>query len=106
MRARRDLQWYDHRNQNLLHSQRHKVLKLLDYKCVERNGDGFLVKPIPGYNTRTYTITPIRTGAGLMVDIACNCQYFTMKHEPCSHIGAVREWLARQRGQMELINET
>ena len=89
---RRDIQWYDHRTKSLRYSQRYKILKFLEYDCIKRENRVYLCRPIPGYNVRTYTIVP-----SLHSDVFyCNCQYFVMTGSVCSHIGAVREHIARE----------
>jgi hypothetical protein len=79
-------QFYDHRTEQLAHSQQEKVRKLVER--VEQTSEAtFACRPIPGYNKRTYTIR--RSGE----IFSCNCQHYVTKGTPCSHIGAVWEWL-------------
>ena len=89
--------WLDDTIEKLSRPQRRKVKRFLKLGCVTRQGGGFLVSPLPGNNV-TYRVKVILDGF-----YECECQFSQTKHVACSHIGAVREWLARQEGQLNLI---
>jgi hypothetical protein len=97
------IQYYDHRTKTLLKSQRYKIRKLLEYGCIWKvestTGKIFKCFPIEGYNKTTYTILIDKLGE------VCNCQYFIKNEKTCSHIGAVREFIARN-GNDEGIQNT
>lgn len=79
------IQKYNPQTGLLTKSQQYKIRKLVEHKCIERLGeDTWIVKPIPGYNSTTYTITRGMTG-----QLSCNCQFFATKQTDCSHIGAM-----------------
>lgn len=81
-----EIQHYNPRRGILTKSQQYKIRKLVEHNCVERTGpDTWRCKPIPGYNSTTYTIN---RKYGMY---ACTCQYWTMHNglQECSHIGAM-----------------
>lgn len=85
------VQFYSEHAQKLLKPQQLKVLKFLQEDCIQYEGGGvFVCKPLKDYNKTTYRITkdPID-------EFECTCQYNKTTGEPCSHIGAVYEFLAR-----------
>lgn len=92
-----EVQFYDHRTGELLKSQREKVLKFIEHDCIQQIDEfTYECRPIPGYNTRTYTIRVDRT-----LTYRCNCQHYVMHETPCSHIGAV--WEFRERSYRNVI---
>jgi len=93
------VQYYDHYEEKLKHSQELKAKKFVSMGLIGYNKEGqcFVCEPIPGYNTRTYQIKKKLDGR-----FRCNCQYITtqerkieqgvLKEEdskPCSHIAAL-----------------
>jgi len=79
-----DLPYYDHELMELRGSQISKARKLNQLGKVRKiDSYTWLVLPIEGYNTRTYTI--VYDGEKLN----CNCQYNATKGKTCSHILAV-----------------
>jgi len=75
--------FYDHETRTLRGSQYDKARKLVALGLVERTTEtSFLIRPIPGYNTRTY-IVEITDG-----NTSCNCQ-FGNSGRTCSHILSV-----------------
>ena len=94
--------YYDHEERKLTASMWEKAIKFVEYGLVEPKGSYWLVKPIAGYNTRTYTV--MRGPMGL----ECNCQGFQTKLKKfnrgegpkpsCSHCLAV-EIFERKRNQ-------
>jgi len=90
-----NIQWYNHILGRLEFPQEHKIRKILENDCLQEipDGDGWICKPIEGYNTRTYTMTPAPDGFN------CNCQGFQKKLRDgkitpyCSHVNALRIWL-------------
>ena len=94
-----DIQYYDHLLKELKHSQEYKIQKFLDHDCVVFVGNNtFEVRPIEGYNTRTYTVN---MGGN---EPTCNCQYCVMERKKgrsgiCSHIGAVLMYLKERENE-------
>lgn len=69
-----------------------KAQDFLVFECIEEKDDGFICKPIKGYNTKTYNI----------INNQCNCQGFSTKlkngEKPmCSHTLAVKLYLYVRR---------
>ena len=67
-----------------------KAETFLMNKCIQKTSDGFLCKPLEGYNKTTYSIK--------VNPFSCNCQGFcskVKKGEPgnCSHILAVKQFI-------------
>jgi hypothetical protein len=98
-----DVQFYSQHARDLKHTQRNKVLKFIENKCVEYDSTikQFIVRHIEGYNTRDYHVSKEHG------DWTCDCQFYMMgkkigEHRVCSHAGAVLEHLARyQKGRRE-----
>lgn len=89
----REVQYYCHIEEELLHSRKHKAMKFVENKCIEFNKEQnfFVCKPLIGYNTREYRIDRDST---VEWGYRCNCQFYTMnekKDEPkmCPHILAL-----------------
>jgi len=95
----KDVQYYDHYEQQLKQTQIHKARKFIKHNCIKYNKDGqsFICEPIEGYNTRTYQMKKCPDGR-----FTCNCQFISSQnkriragilHEddmkPCSHIAAL-----------------
>lgn len=69
-----------------------KAIKFLEFDCIERTENGFICKPIPGYNQTTYTIKDL----GEVFE--CNCQGFQTKLKndgvgDCTHCLAVKSFI-------------
>lgn len=80
-----NVQYWSHHTQEFAQSQVHKAKKFLEYGCIEYSGEGFFIcKPIPGYNSRTYTIKKNSEGK-----FECNCQKAMQGSETCSHVLAL-----------------
>jgi len=93
----KNVMYYSHHAKEVNNSIKHKAQIFLDMDLVEYDFDVkcYIVKPIAGYNTRTYTIQKRKTG------FECNCQGCQTKikkglYDPekqsltaCSHILAV-----------------
>ena len=93
------IQYYDHYTQKLTKPYAYKVKRFIEYKCLEKITDNqWVCKPIPNYNTRTYTISRDFTWQNWK----CNCQGFNKKNF-CSHIAALLELLHNPQGQKELF---
>lgn len=108
--------FYSHHAQELEGTVGDKIKKLVDgdlieYKKAEGNPKDahyepgrWLIHPIEGYNTRTYTVKPSREYGH-----SCNCQAFVTREKKyreggqtsgipkptCSHVAAVYEWFSR-----------
>lgn len=67
------VQLYSAHARELRHTQQHKVMKFVEYGCVEydRENRVFLCKPIEGYNSTTYEIRNSKE-----FEWECNCQGF------------------------------
>lgn len=92
------VQFYSEHAKELLYSQRNKILRFLECRCLEYDGDGvFLCLPIPGYNKTTYSMKKNVVG-----DWECSCQFY-QKYKKlgevrfCSHLGALFEFFKRGR---------
>lgn len=84
------VQLYSEHAKALLHSQQHKIHKLLEGKCIEYvGGNHYICKPLVNYNKTTYDLYQ-ENG-----EWTCTCQYFRIKKETCAHIGALYEYFAR-----------
>lgn len=67
-----------------------KANKLLDHNCITQTGENeWQCRPILGYNITTYTIQKFPDDT-----YRCNCQGFH-KNKYCSHVEAVRIFIAR-----------
>ena len=80
------VQYYCAETKQLKKSQVSKALKFIRNNCVEKISDGYIIKPIIGYNKTVYAVKRNPQ--------SCNCQYFvTQKRKgetpTCSHILAV-----------------
>lgn len=95
-----DICYYDEHLKMLRGSRISKARKFVKEKCVVRDDHGFLVKPIKGYNKRTYEVMTIEGQNGLLY---CNCQQNTLKKEICSHILAVELFLKQEKEGMDKI---
>ncbi len=99
----RAVQFYSAHAKALLQSQKHKVRKFLEHRCIEYAGEGkFICKPIEGYNKTTYEL--VKNEAG---EFTCNCQHYTLKRQHgeeawCSHLGALYEFFSRGRNYSPL----
>lgn len=79
------IQHYDHILQKLTQTAKHKAKKLLEYNCLKRVSDlEWKCDPIPGYNTRTYTIKRLF----VWDKYKCNCQGFNT-YGKCVHTETV-----------------
>lgn len=91
-------QYYSHHARELKQTQKYKISKFLEHKCIEYAGDGmFICKPIKGYNKRTYELIKNKEG-----EFECNCQYYVLgrrigESRFCSHLGVLYEYLKRGR---------
>ncbi len=102
------VQYYSRHARALIHSQRNKVLKLIEHHCIEYAGDGtFICKPISGYNRKKEPYKLTSTGGGWPGEEdwdkwECDCQWYTQKKEAgepdiwCAHKGALAEALKRK----------
>lgn len=88
------VQYFDHVIGELMHSQEHKARKFIEYDCIKYDAQMrvFYCGPIPGYNTRTYTMSKNSNGS-----FSCNCQGYRKKEAEgkfafCSHIAALIIW--------------
>jgi len=91
----KEVQFYSETAKSLVNTQRHKILKFLEYKCIEYVGKNqYICKPIPDYNSTTYALKKVGN------DFECSCQAFQKAKSAssyffCSHIGALMEFFAR-----------
>lgn len=99
-----EVQFYSHHAKELKYSQQQKIKKFLEYDCIKYDSikKEYLCLPIPGYNTRTYTLKWNKE----LKEFECNCQGFQTKMKKylldpitapkpsCSHIGALYEHFA------------
>jgi len=93
----KSVQYYSHHAQELKQTQKHKINKFLEFKCIvyDNINKVYLCKNIPGYNSRTYTLH----NKTVDKSFCCNCQGFlaTLKKTgrgTCSHVGALHEYFA------------
>ena len=102
------LQYYNLYERCLAYPQSYKIRRLLELNRIQPGDElgEWVCLPVPGYNTRTYTMTP---NHHFHCGWECNCQGFQSKvrkgKEPhCSHINALRihQESAVAYGQMEL----
>ena len=98
----RNVQYYCHETKLLEQSQRHKAKLFVEHKCIEYDSENkcYYCKPLPGYNTRTYTLQYNKE----LGTYECNCQGFQKMvrlgelRPTCSHILAlhyhwkIKEW--------------
>lgn len=76
-----------------------KANKFLEHGCIIKDGDNlWQCRPILGYNIHTYTIQRLPEDT-----YRCNCQGFH-KNNYCSHIEAVRIFIARSTPATERQN--
>ncbi len=83
-------QFFSQTAASLIHSQQEKVLKLLENRCIEYVGGEWICKPVKGYNKRTYHLEKLEGG-----EFSCDCQHYRKEQTACSHIGALKEYMAR-----------
>ena len=84
------VQFYSEHTQKLLATQKQKVRKFLDHRCVEYAGGGvYLCKPLEGYNKTTYRLSKNEEN-----EWQCTCQHNRMEKTMCAHIGALYEFFA------------
>ena len=88
-----DVCYYDHIREKLNGSQLSKARKFCRLGLIEDvmspleyNPFKYHVHPIPGYNTRKYTVQILNGGWH------CNCQFHNQTKKICSHIMAVLIW--------------
>lgn len=92
------VQYFDHVKGQLKHSQEHKAKKFIEHDCIVYDRTGiFYCGPIPGYNSRTYSIQKQADGT-----FACNCQGFRKRELEgeigfCSHIAALIKWFEKRK---------
>jgi len=91
------VQYYSHHAQELKQTQQNKINKFLEFDCIAYDNIDkvFVCKPIPGYNSRTYTLTNKTIDRSFI----CNCQGFLTSLRKtgkgsCSHVGALHEWFS------------
>lgn len=98
--------FYSHHAQELEGSVGDKIRKLVDGDLIEYKKEEkcFLIHPIKGYNTRTYTIA-----ADKEFGHRCNCQAFVSREKKfreeggqtsanppgCAHVAALYEYFSR-----------
>jgi len=96
------IQHYSPREKSLTHSQKHKIQKILENKCLRKIDENhYKCYPIPGYNKNIYDISrPFKWDKW-----QCNCQYYTMTGNECAHIAALKEYLKQwgEDGQRRLL---
>ncbi len=74
------LQKWDHKKQRLEKPPSYKIKRFVKLGCIVKQKEGeWICKPVPGYNTRTYTMVKDLSGW------RCNCQGYN-KRGSCSHI--------------------
>ena len=95
------IQCYDPILKRLKNTQRAKIKKLIENKCIRYVGNNtYICLPIKGYNKTTYII---RRSDIYECGFECNCQGFQTKvkkgeYPICSHIGAVYEYIKGNGG--------
>lgn len=84
-----EVQYYDHYEKTLKHTQKYKARQFIKNDCIKYIGNNtFICEPIQGYNTRTYTLLK-ENGRW-----TCNCQFFVRMSQKgedliCSHLRAL-----------------
>jgi hypothetical protein len=80
-----EVQYYSALEKELKHSQKEKAYKFMELGLIEYDKEkkAFVCKPIPGYNSTTYQLIPLKEKLMLgdsKIDFECNCHgYQTRK---------------------------